>query len=260
MRSSGRWWFLLLVLVLAASPAAAHNGRRFQVQVRNQQLVAQGYITAGVADDGGGTTRPYLNAIHDHWANLGDASAVSNLPGFDVLDTTVLEGFDLSLVFVDAFQWSNPPTDPAANLAPRFLNLDSTIGIEFGATIDTIDGGSLPLANNIPPAGLRDLDPLYAISGTPSDVIHVLEWQLTTDAPGVADSDSIYTILSPDGVGPVERLHEASLLTERFLGQAVPEPSAFATTLGGFLLAFAAAGRRFRRSGYISRAKCIRCD
>ena len=40
----------------------------FEIVVNDGQLAAQGYISNGV-DDGGGVVRPYLNAIHGHWAN-----------------------------------------------------------------------------------------------------------------------------------------------------------------------------------------------
>ncbi|MEL6741291.1 MAG: prepilin-type N-terminal cleavage/methylation domain-containing protein, partial [Planctomycetota bacterium] len=47
-----------------------HDGRRLRIEVVDNTLVAQGYISgANPSDDGGGVVRPYINAIHGHWEN-----------------------------------------------------------------------------------------------------------------------------------------------------------------------------------------------
>ncbi|MEM7681804.1 MAG: PEP-CTERM sorting domain-containing protein [Planctomycetota bacterium] len=67
-----------------------------------------------------------------------------------------------------------------------------------------------------------DLDLIYAYfhdqDALPADTLYVIESTLSTDAPGIADSATVYTILSPDGANPVTRLHFASLYLEAFLG------------------------------------------
>ena len=45
---------------------------------------------------------------------------------------------------------------------------------------------------------------------------------------GIADSEAIYTILSPAGATMAERLHHPSLFAEQFFGTPVPEPSTLA--------------------------------
>lgn len=69
-----------------------------------------------------------------------------------------------------------------------------------------------------------DLDPTYDyLSGNPSGVIYVLERRSSTNAPGIADSNTVYTILSPIGANIVEKLHLESLYLERQPG-IVPKP------------------------------------
>ena len=55
---------------MTAGFASAHDGRRFEILLADDQLLALGYNSSGV-DDGAGVTRPYYNAMHDHWSNLG---------------------------------------------------------------------------------------------------------------------------------------------------------------------------------------------
>lgn len=104
---------------MIASSAFAHGGRRFDIQVVDNKLVAHGYISDG-KDDMGDNFKPanpgdplyrkYTNAIHAHWAtdSLGLLSG-ADLPGFDIKDETQLLGDDLKLEVLAVKKWSNAP-------------------------------------------------------------------------------------------------------------------------------------------------------
>ena len=92
-----------------------------------------------------------------------------------------------------------------------------------------------PLYNG---ANGTDLHLSYQYQGDafPSGEIYVIKSILSTSAPGVEDSSTIYTLLLPDGANMAERLHHQSLYLESQLG--VPEPTSLALLgLGGLLLA-----------------------
>ncbi len=225
----------LTVAWFTTTPVQAHSGRRLDVMVLGNQLFAQGYLSPGVPDDGGGALRPYYNSLHDHWHNVTGSVAVADLPGFDVLTPGPLAGHNLVLTLLGGSKWVSPPTTPAPGTIPVLepLGLGETIDIEHDSiSVDTDSLGSLSLATNIDPGGAEDLDMLYAINLNPSDVLYVLEWRLSTDAPGILDSSTVYTVLSPDGANPTEKLHLAALYLEGYLG-VVPEPSSLVLlTLG----------------------------
>ncbi|MBX7165724.1 MAG: PEP-CTERM sorting domain-containing protein [Pirellulales bacterium] len=239
----------LLALALSAAPVSqglAHPGRRFEVIVQGDQLAAQGYLTPGTPDDGGGNPRPYLNAIHGHWTGVGGIASVADLPSFDVFDPAPAElvGGSLTLELLGASKWVNPPADPMG-VTPMLvpLGVGETISVQYGGTtITTSTLGALLLSANIPATGAEDLDLLYSINGIPSNVIYALEWRLASSAPGVADSESIYTVLAPMG----HDYHHAALHLEEFLGiEAVPEPSSVVLlSVGAIGVAIVARRRR----------------
>ncbi|MFI4897052.1 MAG: GC-type dockerin domain-anchored protein [Phycisphaerales bacterium JB059] len=213
-----------LVLTLGAGLANAHDGRRYEVLLVDNQLHARGYNSAGV-DDGAGVTRPYYNAMHDHWSFLGAGlGATSDLPGFDLLDPGAMAGHALTIELVGASKWENPPHMPAPGTVPTLSPLEAgeEIFVSFGLeTVSTDAPGSFELASGIGAGGVTDLDLVYDILIEPSEVIFVLEFELSTDAPGVAPSSSVYVLLSPDGATPEEKLHHASLHLEGYLGTPV---------------------------------------
>ena len=218
--------FVFVSLVTAStSVLSAHEGRRLDIQVINNKLFAQGYIGGGT-DDGGGSPRPYYNAIHDHWSNVGGSAAFATLPGFAVLDPSFLLGFDVTIKLVGAQRWDNPTHGPG--VIPTMSDFTGErVEISRGAnSIDTNNlGESLMLFDNL--AGAEDdIDLNYVIDRSPSDTIYALEWQLSTNKPGIDPSSSVWTLLSPDP--DVGGLHHQSLHFERFLGVTVPEPSSFA--------------------------------
>jgi len=208
----------LLGASLLATSAHAHGGRRFEIKVVNDQLVAQGYISTGV-DDMGGVVRPYYNALHDHWANLeGVTAATADLPGFDIITPGPLQGHGVTATLTGARRWVNPPLPPAG-VTPVLEPIDQTVFVSFdGTSMSTDAPGTLVLATGIGAGGALDLDVVYEILDHPSAVIYVMEFTLATDAPGVADSDTVHVLLSPDGDNPMERLHHAALHLENFLG------------------------------------------
>lgn len=219
--------------------AAAHPGRRFEVKVVQDKLVAQGYITSG-EDDGNGLVRKYWNSMHGHWLNVPDESrAVGTLPGFDFLDTSRLGGQDVYARVLGASKWVNPPLEPDHDTMPLLepLGPGETISIAFqGHTVNTDTLGTFPLVTELPPGGFFDIDPLYSIGLLPSAVIYVIQVELSTTAPGVASSDPVHILLSPDGNDMVTRLHHASLFLEEHLGTPTPAPAGFAVLGAGLVM------------------------
>ncbi len=220
---------LVPLIVLSISPLAhAHSGRRLEVQVRDSQLFAQGYLSgSSPEDDGAGLVRSYYNAIHDHWTNVGPV-AVASLPGLDIHDPAGLLGYNLIMTLTGSGKWEDPMgAAPGAGPTLSALDDDETIYIGFDSQpdIDTDTLGSFTLAENI--AGpISDIDLQYQILLNPINTLYFLQWQLSTDAPGIAASEPVYTILSPDKTA-TNGLHHASLMLESRLGiAAIPEPSA----------------------------------
>ncbi|MEM6551636.1 MAG: hypothetical protein AAF750_05870 [Planctomycetota bacterium] len=287
---------LVLALLMAATPAWAHPGRRFQIEVVNGQLQARG-VNLLNATNGMGVVidpiglRPYYNAQHGHWEAtdaFGDPQVPQDdLPGYDIgLGGDALTGFSVSWTLTDAWKWtgvssnfvSNPSAVPLEMvlpggllnmpvfLDPGFVPVQESLGsdeIEVlldGQSVSTDDlGQSLTLiasydgAASLDQNGFSqgvsngiDIDLEYGlVEGDFTDTLYVLESVLSTDAPGVADSATIYTIFAPDGSGPAERLHFASLSLEEALGTPIPEPGLVsATLLGGVLML----RRRYRRA------------
>lgn len=233
-----RFWVGLILGVVVSLPnvSSAHEGRRLEVEVHNNQLWAQGSI--GGPDDGGGVIRPYYNSMHDHWTNaFGDKQeATANLPAWDIINPNELVGHSVSITWTDAFKWVAPPMMPPAGTVPNFSPLASgeliTVTGPLGDELDSLSLGQLMLVNSVDIHGHLNLDIEYKINKQPLNEIFILEWTLSSNAPGIADSRSIYTILSPDGADPMERLHHASLYVERYLGvSAVPEPGVLGLTL-----------------------------
>lgn len=226
------------VATVSATTAWAHGGRRFEVKVVEGQLVAHGYHSLG-QDDGGGVIRRYYNAIHGHWTNnVVGGGATATLPGFDVLDEAVeLVGYGLDYELIGAQKWTvTLPTGGHGAMhggghgsgSPIHLMPLSgeVIGLSFGGQVLTTDVlGTVDLVEawdgQVGSGNGYDLDFLYQIAAAPTDTIFVLEAVLSTDAPGVADSATVYTILSPQG----HALHASSLELEAFLGTPVPEPA-----------------------------------
>lgn len=223
---------LSLTLTLSLS-VLAHDGRRFEVQVIDNQLVAQGYISGELAtDDGGGLIRPYYNAIHGHFSNseLQPNYATATLPGFNVLDNaTALAGLDLTMTITGFQKWSSPAMSGPVSLTS--LDGDEVMAVNYGGTavlsssfMTGTDSFTLVSGFNGTDAG--DIDLLYEFVGdNPSGEIYVIESVLSTNAPGVLNSTTVYTLLSPDGANMAEKLHHQSLYLESQLG--VPEPGAF---------------------------------
>ncbi len=245
--------FAALAIAALAHAVHAHDGRRFEVQIRDGRLATQGYLSGpNPVDDGGGIVRPYLNAIHSHWsnhANPANFSATAYLPGFTLPAGGPLTGHTLDLTLIGARKWEDPPAIPAPGTVPDLVPLDpgESIHVSFfdGSVVHTATTdapGTIPLAGAIDAGGFPDVDPIYWIQNRPEDVIYAIELALSTSAPGVADSGSIFVVLSPDGETMAQRLHHASLLTEAHLGSPIPSPGAGALAL----LAAAAAGRRRR--------------
>ena len=97
------------------------------------------------------------------------------------------------------------------------------------------------------------MDLVYGIDQEPSGVLYAVEWVLSTDAPGVMPSDSIYAILSPDGANMSEKMHMESLYLESYLGSGsgeggdmimVPESATCMMMILGIIACAVAARRR----------------
>ncbi|MEM0914031.1 MAG: hypothetical protein AAGK09_05405 [Planctomycetota bacterium] len=226
---------------LTAVAASAHDGRRFEIKVVDDQLVAHGYHSAGI-DDGAGVQRDYYNALHAHWTNNTVGSgATATLPGFDILgEAPGLAGYDVDYTLTGAKKWvvtppasghmghgthgGHDPGHPEIHLMPLDGEL---LGLSYGLTgqdVTTDSPGTIDLVTGwdgvVGSGNGYDLDFLYQIAVAPTDTIFVLEGVLSTDAPGIAASETVYTILSPTG----HSFHANSLALEAYLGTPIPEP------------------------------------
>ena len=223
--------------IATATSALAHDGRRLEIQVINNQLWAQGYISAGQPDDGAGMVRPYLNTIHGHWSDNPSpvVAASATLPGFDLLAGGALTGFDIDLTIDGARKWVGPDAMPMPGTIPDLVASEEFFVSYGGDSISTTTGGTFDLLDNISAGGQLDIDLAYDIADEPRGVLYVIDMTLSTNAPGIAASEQIHIILSPDGLDPVERLHHASLYLESHLGRQVPAPAS-ALTIGALAL------------------------
>lgn len=240
--------FVMTAVLKMAASVEAHDGRRIEVVVIDDKLYGQGYLSgADPINDGGGVVRPYLNAIHAHFDNAlnpNTQSAEATLPSFDIFDSAAqqLDGADVYLDLLGATKWDQPTPQDTSLEGPERLQQDFQIpevlpGLGPGdepifvgfedEVVSTSDLGRLTLATDLNGPAI-DLDLRYQIDDRPENILYVLEWQLSTTQSGIESSDSLYTILSPDGVGVFDRLHFQSLALERELGvtltAAVPEP------------------------------------
>ena len=221
------------LVVAVCDMAEAHLGRRLLIEVVDGKLQTQGVNTG--PDDGAPAIRPYPNAIHDHWRNVESLGiATASLPGFDVSPAaaTALQGSGLELRLDAVLRWRSPPMHPDPGHTPRLEPLAAGQVLTIDGPTETLNSenlGALTLLDEVPFGGVADLDLIYGINALPTVEIHVLRFGLTATPiggrlPTVAASDPIYVLLSPDGDGPVERLHHASLFLENYLA-TVPEPS-----------------------------------
>ncbi len=198
---------LVLGVVSAAVAAAPADAvRRFEIKVVDGRLVAHGYSTDG--DDGGGAIRPFYNAVHDHWFDIGGGEWGANQPGFDVFVAGELEGHSIELTLIGSGKWATPGVGE-----PNVVPLDSELMTASfdGVTVSTDALGTLPLTSAVGAGGAPDLDPFYTIDSQDSGIIHVLEFTLSTSAPGVADSGTVSVLIA-------EGLHGPCLELEAFLG------------------------------------------
>ena len=249
--------------------AHGHAGRKFLVEVVNGKLQVQG-VNTGVPD-GAPASRPYINAIHDHWQNITpppgsglEPRATSFLPDYEIQIGTafvVLREHEVTLDLVRASQWVNPPPMPMLGTVPDLqpLDLGEVIQIEAANTITTDTLGTLLLSASVPPSGIEDILVNYSISGHPAAEIHVLEFRMSATPTNpnlpdrIADSNPIFVVLSPDGENPVEKLHHTSLFLAEYLAAQsvkVPEPATLAMGASAFTLLAGVRrdqrGKRFR--------------
>lgn len=260
----------LALAALTAAPAFAHAGRNFAVQVvddgqAGQQLRLQGFNTLGPEAGVDPNGRQFFGAVHDHFAFLPGGGAEAEQPGFLVNASEAgLLGHSLTLQVIGAKKWvvdrNAVLMEGSAMLAPGIgiddINYDDlasgeTIFINAvrnsGSFVDTANLGELVLTGSggVADGGLAgsdDIEVTYDIGVQAPDTIFVIESVLKTSAPGVADSASFFTILSPDGDDMRDRLHFPSLLVEQSLGTPVPEPAGLAVL--AVLLPLAARRRR----------------
>jgi len=231
--------------VIAIVPEAlAHDGRRFEIQIHNGKLYAQGYLSGeNPMDDGGGIIRPYVNSMHSHWQNHMVPAidfASNSLPGFDIFESTPLDGHSLTLTLNAASKWVDPPLMPSPGMAPDLVPLEpgDRVTISRGnPRTNTDNPGSFTLLDEVAIGGAVDIDPLYEIDKRPVGEIFVFEWILSTSAPDVEVSEPIYVFMSPAGETPQERLHHASLHLEQWFGAQIPAPGGALTLALGMIAA-----------------------
>ncbi len=236
---------VLALCLLAPCWGFGHGvGRLFDIAVVDGKLVAQGYNTGGF--DGGETVRPYVNSIHDHFNFIisdGQPLGVTDYPSWDVgilpgSNISELIGFGLNVELIGSGKWINVPAQDGTGLAQDFgkpelmffsnqfllINPAEIIRVSFGGdTINTLNLGGFQFSDEVT-GPIADLDFKFFIDQHNATEIYFVQFRLTTNAPGVEDSDSIYVIQSPDGIGPVERMHFQSLYLERYFGNVDPKP------------------------------------
>lgn len=249
----------LTLATALAGPALAHDGRRFEVQVKDGKLVAQGYISGfNPIDDGNGIVRDYYNAIHAHWTDLtgpGIEQSRATLPGFDVDNQSNLLGDELWLTITGIKKWADAPFsdfagghggghttthsgNPGGHGGGHFMTHfhtipdDESVQVTFGSTVLSL-GTPLQIEEAVEATGHYDLQFDYK-AGSPLDPAHaphtalyLVEFQLSTDDSSILPSDTIHAILSPPG-SIVDGSHGLSLATEIALGTPVPEPGTLA--------------------------------
>jgi len=242
-----------LLLMLVTAEVFAHSGRGFEIEVKNGKLQLQGVNNGG--SDGAPAVRPYLNSIHDHWSTYVESidQSSSTFPELEVAPQVAfsfLEGYEVDLEFVAAWQWAPPLIMPPPGTVPNLQPLDDgeVISIQtIGAPITSESLGVIQLSAAVPAAGTGDIVPSYTINGSPAGKIHVLQVILTAIAPDasypeISASDPAFLLLSPRGDDPVQRLHHASLYLEEYLavnGLPIPEPSVTVLSiLGCFFMTF----------------------
>jgi len=230
-----------LAALIVASPVLAHDGRRFELQVHDNKLYAQGYNSANF-DDGGGIVRPYFNAIHEHWNTIASVLSSANQPGIDVHSAGDLAGYNFQLRVVGAKKWVGYNLVDPIVLTP--LDSNRTISVFYSApAIYTNAPGSVKtLTSSLANDNHFDIsyDFLTNTLGpaiVASDTLYLVELQLLTNAPGIASSGTVNVILAPPGMAS----HAAALRLEEFLGiqlpTDVPEPASLGLlALGGLVL------------------------
>ena len=245
-----------LTAVMLMGSAQAHDGRRFDIQIKDGQLVALGYISGNnPVDDGNGVVRDYYNAIHSHWTDLVDLGiqSRSTLPGFDISDESDLIGDELWLTVTGVKKWAHAPFSDFAgshggghgsghgtthtpshgggHFSPNFAAIpaDEWVQVQFNGAVLNL-GNALQIESSVGSQGHYDLtfdykagNPLDAALA-PETAVYLVELQLSTSDPSILPSDTIYAILSPTIAGA----HGLSLATEQALGTPVPEPASLA--------------------------------
>ena len=235
--------YTVIVFTMTAccsNEAFAHDGRRLDIQVINNQIFAQGYLSG--LEEGETANEQFVrekyNVIHDHFENSEDGGDAT-LPGFDITNATPLLGNSVTLELLGVTKWTPPARDetfPNQDFGiPELVALDDGERLSIGfpgsgqAEVASDSLGSFTLASDISEPVL-DIDLNYILNENPAGSILAAQWRLSTDNPDIASSQ-LYTLLSPGGMGPDERLHFQSLALEDFLGvtvNAVPEPGSLA--------------------------------
>ena len=227
---------------LATTCAFGHgNGRLFDIAVVDGKLIAQGYNSG--SPDGLDSIRPFVNSIHDHFNFIGTETqpfGITNYPSWDIgilegANISELIGYEITVELVGSGKWINIPEQDGTGLNQDFgvpdlmlfshedleINPAEIIRVRYnGQTINTLDLGQFQL-NSAVNGPTPDLDFEFFIDNQNTDEIYFVEFKLKTNAPRIKDSDTVYVIQSPDGVGPVERLHFQSLYLECYLGTAI---------------------------------------
>ena len=227
---SPHWLFGVILLFVMPGLVPAHVGRRFAIEVVDDQLQAQG-INGG-PDDGAPALRPYLNSLHDHFRNIDDNLAIADLPGFSLPPfTTALVEHDIYLEWTRVRKWVDPPRFPTSDTVPTLSALHPGERMTIFAPQAELNSDTLGiflLEENASTLGDVDLDLLYQINKNPVNEIFLLEFKMSAtpsngEASELISSDPIYVALAPDGDTPGQRLSGAALFLEAFVA-TVPEP------------------------------------
>lgn len=206
------------LILIACGIAQAHPGRRFEVRIVDNRLVAQGVNTLESRPMGELPTRPYANVIHDHFTNYvisGEPIAVANLPGFDVpAELRALWGYRVMLRIDGTFEVPldsiSSPVKISDLLKPLEAPRTLTISMNDGAAHSTALPKELTLVDTVPRQGSFDLDPHFQASFAASDSFIVIVLTIMATAPGIQSSAPVWIVLAPPG----HQFHHSALRLE----------------------------------------------
>ncbi len=198
---------LALLCLLTPVLVQAHPGRRFEIQVVDGRIVAQGVNTKEAPPMGESPVRPYPNAVHDHFDLFvlnGQPIGSANLPGLDIPAGTPLAQHNLYAEVTGIYLTDAERVAAAAAIGDALHPPGAEQEVRIRLHQTDVSSRALPaqltIAGDIPTTGVADIDPVYHFVGELGENFVVIEMQLHSDAPGIAPSGPVYIVMAPPGM------------------------------------------------------------